>query len=85
MNSGRSGRGPDNGHVASDHVPELRNLVQPDAPHDPPDARDAGVPLLCPQCLPRLLCVLTHRPELEHRERLPEFPDANLPEDHRAR
>ena len=76
--------GTDEAHVADEHVPELRQLVDRGAAQEPPDPRDAGVAAV--DRVPRALALRAddHRAQLQHRERAAGDADALLAEEHRA-
>ncbi len=78
--SGSSGRGPDDAHVAAEHVDDLRELVQLARPQEPPDRCD---PVVSRPGDPRATALGPHRAELQHHDRSPVPPDALRPVDHR--
>src|SRR5215203_6433710 len=71
----------DQGHLALQHVPELRELVEVRPAQEAADVRDAWVVLLCIDGPAGRLRVLLHGAELVHREERAAFADASLPVD----
>src|ERR1051326_1938728 len=75
----RRGPRPNQAHVAREHVPQLRPLVDAPAAHEGPNAgtprlvahlEDGSLGLILSEQLgPRLTRARPHRPELLHRER----------------
>src|SRR5690606_27542516 len=61
------GSRPNDVHVATHHVPQLRYLVQPRAAQEAADRRDTGVILRCPDS-PCTFCIDNHRAKLVDRE-----------------
>ena len=74
----------DDRHLALEHVPELRQLVEVGLPEKAADAGHARVVLLREDGPARLLCVLVHRPELVHREEPAALAHPGLPVNHAA-
>src|SRR5712691_5449995 len=67
-------------HVASEHVPELRELIYPKAPQDVPETRDSWI--LIRRDLnegPILFGAVPHGPEFPQNKRPPEIADSHLP------
>jgi hypothetical protein len=83
----------DDGHLAAQHVDELRQLVDAELAHEPADRGDprivldlehrAALLVLLLERRAQLLGVHDHRPELEHVEEAAVQPDALLLEEHR--
>ena len=65
------------------HVPELRQLVEPRPPQEPADRRDRGRRSARPHGAGRRFGVLPHRPELVDREDAAVLADALLVIEHR--
>src|SRR3981081_2040023 len=84
---------PDQAHVAEQHVPQLRQLVERATPEKASDTGDAGVAGDLEQPIARLIAVaqsvalmlrtVKHRPELDDSEVLTVTTDARLSEQHR--
>src|SRR5690606_7927168 len=77
------GTGADEAHLALEHRPDLRKLVDPQLADDPPYSRHAGIVPLRPLRAARF-GVDAHRPQLEQRERLAVKADSLLAEERRA-
>ena len=75
---------PDDRHVAAQHVPELRQLVEIEAPQPAPDRRAARVVRRAPRRAGFVLGALVHRAELVDLERLAVEPHALLRVEHRT-
>ena len=73
---------PDEGHVATQDVPQLRQFVERGAPQDPADRADALVADDRPLRGRLALVGGPHRPELQALEELPVPADARLTKDH---
>src|SRR4029079_4533993 len=73
---------PDHGHVAPEHVPELRQLVHGEAPQDAADARDPCVALVDGEAGADVLGADGHRAELHEVEILAVLPDPRLAGEH---
>ena len=77
-NSGRSGRGPDEAHVAAQHVPELRDLVDAGAPQRAADRRHPRIVGRREHGARLDLGALAHRAQLPELEEPPVAADARL-------
>src|SRR4051795_9601636 len=79
---------PDDAHVAAQHVPQLRQLVELRGAQDPPDPRllRLGQPreLLAVERADPRLGLRLQRAELDHREDLATAPDARAAVEHSA-
>jgi len=75
---------PDERHLAAHDVDEVRELVERQPPDDRPGARDPRIALVDGDARPHGLRARDHGPQLEHLERLPTAPDAQLPVDDRT-
>ncbi|MNN13088.1 hypothetical protein D3C81_1261070 [compost metagenome] len=73
----------DQAHIARQHVPQLRQLVQPVLADHAAHACDAGI--LARREARGGVGLDAHAAKLEHREHLAEAADARLPEQHRPR
>src|SRR5262245_26262218 len=74
---------PDQRHVASKHVPQLRQLVETRAPQEPPDGRQPAITVHRP--LRVTFVVVPQRAELEHLEPAPVLADPPLTEEDGSR
>ena len=70
-------------HLASKHVDELREFVDPELAEDPADARDPRIVVAGPDRAGELLGVRSHRPELDEHEGLRSQAQPLLLEEHR--
>ena len=84
------------GHLPSQHVPQLRQLVEACAPEPTAELRRSritqnleepwvAVHTARKQLVPVRLCAVHHRPELEDLEKPPSLADPILREEHGAR
>src|SRR5207244_4049646 len=74
---------PDQAHVAADHVPELRQLVEREPAQHAPDPRDARVAAVDRVARALLLGSDDHRAELQQVEVHAAFADTRLAVEHR--
>ncbi len=77
----RQGPGPDEAHLASEHVPQLGQLVEAERPEEPAQSGEA---LLVGQELAVGVALVRHRAELDHLEGLGVAAEPSLAEQHRA-
>src|SRR5262249_29418029 len=80
---GALGAGADEAHLADEHVPELRQLIDAGPAEEAADARDARIVLGRPRGAERLR-VGAHRAKLLDREAAPSLARADLRVEHRA-
>src|SRR5262245_56677206 len=74
----------DDAHVAANHIPELRQLVDGGPAQEAPDARDPRVAQVDCRTGAHPLRAFDHRPELEHLEVLAVPADPRLPVEDRT-
>src|SRR5690606_5777002 len=80
---GALGARADEAHVAAQHVPQLRNLVDARAAQEATHPRDARIAHLGERRA-RVLGAFDHAAQLPQREALTGAPEPHLPEEHRA-
>src|SRR6185295_16387583 len=75
---------PDNAHLASQHVPKLRNLVQRPVAQQPADPGDTSVVLDNRETIADTLCADDHRAEFKAAKVFPSPADAILNKKNRS-